>query len=187
MRPKITKIIKKGNILLAEPLLNDDTFTRSVVYLTSHGGKGTLGFVLNQPTGLVLAGLIPDLDIDLAVYRGGPVNTYNLYYVHSRADLIEDAIPVVGDIFWAGNFNCVKTHLSNGNLNADNIKFFLGCSSWSSGQLKDELGREAWIMLDRLNPNLFSDFEQNLWKCEMIGLGGSHIIWANAPKNPNWN
>ncbi len=187
MRSTVTKIIKKGNTLLAEPLLNEDPFARSVVYLTSHGREGTLGFILNQPTGLVLGDLISDLEVDLKIYRGGPVKPYHLYYVHKRADLIEDATPVVGDIFLAGDFSRVKARLLDGSLNAENIKFFLGCSSWGSEQLKAELGRSVWVMLDRFNPNLFSDFEQNLWRSEMIRLGGSHLIWANAPRNPNWN
>ena len=43
--------IKPGTLLLSEPFLNDSSFTRSVVLVTEHSDKGSLGFIINKPTG----------------------------------------------------------------------------------------------------------------------------------------
>src|ERR1044072_2952533 len=39
-----------GKLLIAEPMLGDPSFSRSVVLLCEHGPEGTVGFSLNRPT-----------------------------------------------------------------------------------------------------------------------------------------
>src|SRR5688572_22527358 len=66
-----------GQLLIAEPLLGDPNFDRTVVLMIEHTDDGALGVVLNRPT---------DLDVDAVLgdwaglaasppvlYRGGPV------------------------------------------------------------------------------------------------------------------
>ena len=43
------KTITKGNILIARPTLYDFTFNRTVVIITDHNEKGSIGFILNKP------------------------------------------------------------------------------------------------------------------------------------------
>ena len=40
----------QGSLLVSEPFLADSFFKRSVVLLSEHDKKGTLGFILNKPT-----------------------------------------------------------------------------------------------------------------------------------------
>ncbi len=50
----------------------DPNFQRSVVLLTQHHEEGTIGFILNHPSALLLKDLIPELgDSDFPVYIGG--------------------------------------------------------------------------------------------------------------------
>ena len=70
----------KGKLLVAEPsILNDLEFNRSVIYLTEHNKEGSIGFILNKPTGFVLNDLIPDIECQFTIYNGGPVEQENLY------------------------------------------------------------------------------------------------------------
>ena len=39
----------QGSLLVSEPFLADSFFKRSVVLLSEHDKKGTLGFILNKP------------------------------------------------------------------------------------------------------------------------------------------
>ena len=50
-----------GKLLISEPFLNDPNFKRSVILLAEHIEEGTLGFILNQPSTLLLKDLVPDL------------------------------------------------------------------------------------------------------------------------------
>jgi putative transcriptional regulator len=38
----------KGQVLLAEPFLNDPYFKRTVIFLCEHNQEGSFGFVLNN-------------------------------------------------------------------------------------------------------------------------------------------
>lgn len=187
MKPSVTKIIKKGHMLLSWPRPQEDTFARSVIYLTDHDDQGTTGLILNRPLGVTINELITGLDTSIQLYYGGPVKRSNLYYMHTRADLIPNAIPLADTLFWAGNFEHLRAQLLNGNLNNGNIKFFMGCTSWYPGQLSDELDNGVWTMIEGIESVPFSNADQDLWKTLMIELGGMHKLWSNAPDDPSWN
>ena len=45
---------RKGDLLISEPFLPDRNFNRSVVLLCEHNQLGSFGFVLNQPSELLI-------------------------------------------------------------------------------------------------------------------------------------
>ena len=47
IRPE-DKIPEKGKLLISEPFLPDTFFNRTLVYLTEHTEKGSVGFILNK-------------------------------------------------------------------------------------------------------------------------------------------
>jgi putative transcriptional regulator len=49
-----------GRLLVAEPLLGDPNFERSVVLMVEHSTEGALGIVLNLPTEVLVAVAHPD-------------------------------------------------------------------------------------------------------------------------------
>ena len=67
----------RGCLLVSEPLLTDSYFQRSVIFLIEHNTEGTMGLVLNKPSGLVLnpvveifAMLISEKNITEGLKRG---------------------------------------------------------------------------------------------------------------------
>ena len=52
----------RGCLLVSEPLLTDSYFQRSVIFLIEHNAEGTMGLVLNKPSGLVLNRLVEGLE-----------------------------------------------------------------------------------------------------------------------------
>ena len=40
---------KKGGILISQPLINDDYFHNSVVFLSEYSKEGVVGFIVNKP------------------------------------------------------------------------------------------------------------------------------------------
>ena len=57
--------IAKGKFLIALPILRDPNFRQTIVLLCEHGPDGSLGLVVNRPTGVEVSTLINDLP-DLA-------------------------------------------------------------------------------------------------------------------------
>ncbi len=78
--------------------------------------------------------------------------------------------------------------LNNNVLKKDQIQFFLGYSGWSEHQLDDELKVNSWVVIhnDQKSDIIGMD-SKDIWKKQMMQLGGEYMIWSNAPENPNFN
>lgn len=177
----------KGQLLIAElALTGDHSFGRSVIFLTEHNVEGSVGFILNKQIDLKLSELLPDINKDFPIYKGGPVEQDNLYYIHKIPEIIPGSIAVSDGIFWGGDFDILYEELKKGNISADKIKFFLGYSGWMPYQLEDEIDQKSWIIKDN-KFNIFQERDASIWKEEIKKLGGDYLIWANSPENPNYN
>lgn len=178
-----------GKLLISEPFMNDPNFTRSVVFLTEHGENGTLGFVLNHPSLL----MVDDLFSDFAgghfpVYYGGPVATDTIHFIHRCPEKITDGEEIAKGVYWGGNFETLKALIGQGDITADEVKFFVGYSGWGEQQLKDELSGNTWIVSDQYDSDMiFSADEETLWKEVIIHLGPKYAHISNFPQNPNLN
>lgn len=178
----------KGRLLIAEPsILNDNSFKRSIVLLTEHTDKNTVGFILNRPLPYTVNDLIPEIDCNFTVFQGGPVEQDNLYFVHNVPDLIPNSIEVANGIYWGGNFESLKTLLINKLIKSNEIRFFLGYSGWGSNQLNSELTTNSWFISENDFPNIFATDNETIWKNKLLQKGGKYKLWANAPSDINLN
>jgi putative transcriptional regulator len=180
---------KKGNLLIAEPsILGDVSFNRSVILLADHNKEGSIGFILNKPLNYTISDLLPEIEIPLRVYNGGPVEQDNLYFIHKIPDLIPDSIEISNGIFWGGDFKSVIELINAGKLNEKDIRFFLGYSGWDANQLMNELISNSWIVSENIYKNsIIEKIDTTFWKEKMLELGGDYSIWSNAPENPSFN
>src|SRR5258708_3085963 len=178
-----------GHLLISEPFMMDPNFKRSVILLTEYSEVGAMGFVLNHQSEYLLGDLLPDLPYsEMPVYHGGPVGEDTLHFIHCCPEKIKDGIEIAGGVFWGGDFETVKSLISNYLLTENEIKFFAGYSGWTPGQLDDEIAEDTWIVSDKFNPEIvFTRDEQNMWKQVVIGLGQRYAHIANFPENPEMN
>jgi len=178
-----------GKLLISEPFLMDPNFKRSVVFLSESGEEGTVGFILNQPSSLLLKDLIPEMDdADFPVYIGGPVATDTIHFIHRCYDKLNDGEEIAKGIYWGGNFETLRILIANNSIDAGEIKFFIGYSGWAEQQLKDEIDENTWIVSDQFHPDVvFSDNEEELWREVIINLGPKYAHVSNFPQNPNLN
>lgn len=180
------KTITKGNILIARPAVYDYTFNRTVILITDHNDKGSVGFILNKPLNQDVSTFISEFESEFPVYEGGPVETQNLYYIHKRPDLIANSEKISHGLYWSGDYEDVRDAINSGLIQKDEIRFYLGYSGWGENQLKTEIDENAWIVVDE-KVDIFQDWDNNLWKEQMKNLGGEHLIWLNTPADPSMN
>jgi putative transcriptional regulator len=185
----MAKKIGKGKVLLAEPFMRDPNFKRAVVLLCEHNEEGSLGFVLNKPIeDTTIDRLIQDFpEFEADVYFGGPVQTDTIHYVHNIGDLLEDSVEVAEGIYWGGDFEKLKFLISSKLVSPENIRFYIGYTGWSEGQLKNELVYGSWVTADLDANYVFKMGPDDLWNKVMYNKGNPYTVIAQMPDAASWN
>ena len=185
----ITKKIKKGQLLIAEPsIISDLSFNRAVILLADHNNEGSVGFILNKPLKYTIKDLLPQIEANFKIYNGGPVEQDNLYFIHNIPNLIPNSIEISNGIFWGGDFEATKALINDGTITKKNIRFFLGYTGWDSKQLENEMDANSWILTKNSYENkILGKASVHFWKERILELGGDYLIWSNAPENPILN
>ena len=182
------KIPGKGKILISEPFLPDTFFNRSIVYLTDHSSQGSVGFILNKKLDLQVSAAIEGFEgWDENLSLGGPVAPDTLHYLHNLGDLIPKSVLVQGNIFWGGDIDSIRELIKTGKINKSQIRFFLGYSGWSAGQLERELKENSWVIA-KVNSNIvLNNGGDDIWKKVLRGFKNKYKMWADFPDSPEMN
>ncbi|MDB4161296.1 YqgE/AlgH family protein [Bacteroidia bacterium] len=178
-----------GRVLISEPFLPDPNFNRSVILITEHDEKGSMGYVLNQRTDYTVNTLVESLDkVNNTTYQGGPVELNSLHYLHTYPQ-IEGSIKVQDGVYWGGDFGEACDGLMSGSMQQENFRFFVGYSGWAAGQLQAELDEKAWMVGDLEAKYIFDQNIEDdaLWKHAIREQGGTNALLANAPTDPFLN
>lgn len=182
------KKISSGKVLLAEPFMGDPYFKRSVVLLCEHHEEGSLGFILNKVIDMKINELIRDFpDFNAEIYYGGPVQTDTIHYIHNVGDLLDDSQRVAEGVFWGGDYEKLKFLIKSELVFPSNIRFFVGYSGWSAGQLGEEMNFGSWVMADMDANYIFKSQADSLWKQIMHNKGNTYSVIAQMPDGSNLN
>lgn len=190
MAGKIQKLKKasQGNLLISEPFLIDSYFKRSVVLLSEHDEKGTLGFILNKPTDVNLNEAVDDFpNFKVPLYFGGPVETDTLFYIHTLGEKLKGAKLISEGIYWGGEYDQLKFLIDTGQVRPDQIRFYAGYSGWEPSQLDYELKEKSWLVFESNPQFTFADDPGSLWRQVLRSMGSEYAILANFPEDPNLN
>lgn len=184
----MSTLIQAGKLLIAEPFMLDPNFKRTVVLICEHHEEGTTGFVLNRPLNMKMEELISDFpETKASVLVGGPVATDTIHYLHNVGNLLEDSIEVSQGVYWGGDFTKLKFLMENELIKDDNIKFFVGYSGWSAGQLEEEMKEGSWVLGDMDANYLFRTKPFVLWQTVLHNKGDAYTVIAQMPDSISLN
>ncbi|MDX1653134.1 MAG: YqgE/AlgH family protein [Brumimicrobium sp.] len=174
---------RKGRVLIADPFTNDDYFGRAVVYLCDHNSEGTFGFVLNNFLDIDLSEIAKNFpDISTNVSIGGPVQTEHIFFLHTVGKQIQDSVEVDDGIYIGGNYDDLRQQLDDGKISSKDVRFFLGYSGWSPGQLQEEIDNHSWIVAPVISPGEIMDAEiKDIWSKYMRREGKKYDILSRSP------
>lgn len=180
--------VSKGSLLIAKPFLGDPNFERGVVLICDYNEQGSFGFVLNQVTDLFLGDVLDEtIYQDVPLHLGGPVEKNTLHFIHRRPDLISGGTEVMNGLYWGGDFDHLKTLLNLNTVRDNDIRFFIGYSGWSGGQLDEELKQDSWIVTNTTSDFLFDTPPENFWREILRSMGGEYRSIAHYPIDPRYN
>jgi putative transcriptional regulator len=148
-----------GQMLVASPGMQDERFTRSLIYICAHSSEGAMGIIVNHPAPHIsFADLLVKLDVipakdkiqlppragDVTVLKGGPVETERGFVLHSADFFIENStLPIDEGICLTATLDILKA-IARGDGPASAI-LALGYAGWSPGQLENELQNNGWL------------------------------------------
>ncbi len=177
-----------GILLIADPFLKDPNFLRTVVFLCEHKEEGSFGFVLNRQYENTLDELITDLQgFPLPVYYGGPVQQDSIHFIHQYPNKIPGAQEVAKGVYWGGDFEVLVDLIKKEEVDPGKIRFFIGYSGWSEGQLKEEMEEKTWLTVNANRSLVFHENHEEIWKDSLRHLGGDYEIMINFPIDPQLN
>ncbi|HEY0058299.1 MAG TPA: YqgE/AlgH family protein [Flavisolibacter sp.] len=177
-----------GFLLIADPFLKDPNFMRTVVLLTEHREDGSIGFVINRQYENTLDELLPEVQgHKLPVYYGGPVQMNTVHFLHRYPDEIPGGVEVMKGIYWGGDFAAVIELINQGKVDAARIRFFIGYSGWSTGQLDMEMAEKTWLTTQATRQLIFHEQAEEIWKDSLKHMGGEYEMMINFPIDPQLN
>ena len=179
--------LKKGAILLSQPYLGDPNFDWSTILLCDYNDEGSYGFIINDKSDLLMSDVIEGFEkTDFPLYYGGPVDRDALFYIHRIKDLRE-SIEIVPGMYAHGNFDELKARIALGEVKKEDIRFILGYSGWTAGQLEEEIERKSWFVNNTHAEKLLEMEVDTVWRSILREMGGKYKQYANYPINPGEN
>ena len=156
--------------LIAMPGLEDEIFSRSVVFVCEHSARGALGLVINKPGVMNMQKLFAKVELQLRredllsapVFQGGPIQTERGFVLHESIYLGEDkpsesayasTMNIVGGLEMTTSKDVLEA-LSTG-AGPRKVLVSLGYSAWGEGQLEAELSENSWLTVAASNHIIF--------------------------------
>jgi putative transcriptional regulator len=179
---------KRGQILLASPVLQDPNFLRTVVLIAEHTEEGAMGLVLNRPATSTVGDAVPDLawltDVDEPVFVGGPVAATAVIVLAEFAQPELAGALIEGDLGFVGSEADAPDVLEGAVRRA---RVFAGHSGWGPGQLEGELEEGAWIVEVPRREEIFTPAPRDLWAEVLRRKGQRYALLATMPPDPSVN
>ncbi|MET0710064.1 MAG: YqgE/AlgH family protein [Tardiphaga sp.] len=148
-----------GQLLIAMPVMEDERFARSVIYVCAHSSEGAMGIIVNRPAGSIdFPELLVQLDIidkadgiklpesaeTMKVLKGGPVETGRGFVLHSSDFFIQDAtLPIDDGICLTATVDILRAIAKGGG--PKHAILALGYAGWAPGQLETEIQHNGWL------------------------------------------
>jgi putative transcriptional regulator len=177
-----------GILLIADPFLKDPNFMRTVVLICEHQEEGSFGFVLNKSYNYTLDELVNSAEgMKLPVFMGGPVQVDTIHFLHQYPEKIPGGFRVIDGVFWGGDFERAIDLIKSGEIDENKIRFYIGYSGWSGGQLNDEMKEKTWLTVEATRKIVFHAQTDEIWKEALRHLGGEYEMMINFPIDPSLN
>lgn len=165
--------------LLAMPGMVTGELASTVIYVCEHTERGALGLVINRPTDLTVGDLLERIDLKLSleiglvgqspVFFGGPVQTDRGFVLHMPRGEYNSSIALGDDVALTTSRDILQD-VANGHGPAQ-ILVTLGYAGWGSGQLEDEMARNAWLNVSASNEVIFNVPAEDRYDAALAQLG----------------
>ena len=153
-------------ILVAHPAFRDLEWRQTVLIAAPAPNGGHVGVILNRPTKRSLGSLFPEHEpskkvID-PVYYGGPFSRSALVaLVHTDHSPGAGAVPLMKDVYLAFRANTIDHVIET---TPNEARYFVGYVGWLPGELRSEIDRGLWTVIDADIDMVFRKDTEGMWE-----------------------
>jgi putative transcriptional regulator len=174
--------------------MQDERFSRSVIYLCAHSSEGAMGIVVNQPAqNIRFSDLLVQLDVIpgeglielpkhgeiVRVLKGGPVETQRGFVLHSPDYFVENStLPIHGGICLTATLDILKA-IANGS-GPESAVLALGYAGWAPGQLESEIQANGWLNCEADSALIFGSDAEQKYELALKKIGINPAMLSSA-------
>jgi putative transcriptional regulator len=166
-------------LLVALPQVVDPFFHQALVLLIHHGEEGSLGIIVNRPTGISVREILEGMEVpwgggegELA-YFGGPVQPQLGTVLFTPPG--DDPAPPLQAASEIAPGVALTQHIADlGALAAappESFRLLLGYAGWGEGQLLEEILRNDWLIAPVGAALVFADQPEKAWEDALRSVG----------------
>lgn len=153
-------------LLVAHPAFRDLDYRQTVLIAAPAPNGGHVGVILNRPTRRSLGSLFPEHEpskkVADPVYYGGPFARGALVaLVRTDANPGEGSLPLMKNLFIAFRANTIDRVIET---TPNEARYYVGYVGWRPGELKSELDRGLWSVLDADVDAVFRKETEGMWE-----------------------
>ena len=170
-------------LLVAHPMFRDLDYRQTVLIAAPAPSGGHVGVILNRPTRRSLGSLFPEhapsKKVVDPVYYGGPFSRGALVaLVRADGNPGAGSVPIMKRLYMAFRANTIDHVIET---TPNEARYFVGYVGWRPGELRSEIDKGLWSVIDADLEVVFRKDTEGLWE-EL--LQQSRRIRALAPAAP---
>lgn len=131
----------KNKLLIAPPAIKESFWHKTVIYVTEHHSRGSVGLVLNKRSQMTVVEFAEQcgfkLDAPGYIYLGGPVNVKALSMLHTSEWRCSNTLKITPRLA-ISSAEDLLSRMAMGDA-PRHWRLFLGLCGWAPGQLEGEI------------------------------------------------
>lgn len=182
----------KDHFLIAMPSLKDSPFAKTVVYICEHTRNGAMGIIVNSPipeltikTFMIQLGLTANIEtaaqqetaLDAPIFYGGPLSQERGFILHSTQAGFKSSLVVSPEVMLTTSKDILETLGTE--AQPHDLLITLGYSSWTKGQLEQEIINNDWQIVEADTQLLFHTPVAQRWDGAAEKLGVNILSLAS--------
>lgn len=153
-------------LLVAHPMFRDLDYRQTVLIAAPAPSGGHVGVILNRPTRRSLGSLFPEHEpskqVLEPVYYGGPFSRGALVaLVKSDDNPGAGSVPIMSHLYMAFRANTIDHVIET---TPNEARYYIGYVGWRPGELKSEIDKGLWSVIDADLDIVFRKDTEGLWE-----------------------
>lgn len=166
-------------VLVAAPQLVDPDYRQTVLLAVPVDNNRYVGVIINRPTSRSLSSLFPEhgpsKQVRDPVYFGGPMLRRAIFaLVRTDQTPGTGSIQMMKDLYLATQGTVVDSIIEQ---HPNDARYYVGYVVWQPGELRLEINRGLWSVLDADTDMVFRKSPESMWE-ELLRRARAVTAWA---------